>query len=143
MKKNNKAAMLTMTVIIGIMSICTVFAGDMNASVQQSTENIDIIYPADMEIEPNGSYSGSGFETSYTLNKKNGDTVNFYVENTGNVDIKITINGSGARTISAGKSGHISATVSSISKKYTFKAVPTPNGGSIKMNYRIAQRTNS
>lgn len=56
MKKNNKAAMLTMTVIIGIMSICTVFAGDMNASVQQSTENIDIISPAGMEIEPNGSY---------------------------------------------------------------------------------------
>lgn len=87
-----------------------------------------------------GSYSGTQFQATYQLKKSNGAKVNFWIKNTGNVSVKITINGGQKKTLAPGKSGHISAPVGFLSKDYKFKAVPTPNGGKISINFRIAQR---
>lgn len=87
-----------------------------------------------------GSSSGTEFQATYPLKKSNGAKVNFWIKNNGKVSVRITINGDQIRTLAPGQSGHISAPVSSLSSKYKFKAVPTPNGGRIKIDYRIAQR---
>lgn len=78
-----------------------------------------------------GSYSGTEFQAKYSLKSKNGSKVNFWISNNGNVDVKITINGSNARILSPGENGHISDSVGYFSSDYEFKAVPTPNGGNI------------
>ncbi|KOP65970.1 hypothetical protein AMS62_12520 [Bacillus sp. FJAT-18019] len=87
-----------------------------------------------------GSHTGTQFQATYPLKKSNGAKVNFWIKNTGNVSVKITINGGQKRTLAPGKSGHISAPVGFLSSNYKFKAVPTPNGGEISINFRIAQR---
>ncbi|MGG3280612.1 hypothetical protein [Paenibacillus solani] len=87
-----------------------------------------------------GSHTGTQFQATYPFKKSNGAKVNFWIKNTGDVSVKITINGRQKRTIAPGKSGHISAPVGFLSGDYKFKAVPTPNGGDISINYRIAQR---
>ncbi|MEZ2659505.1 hypothetical protein ACBP89_15695 [Aneurinibacillus aneurinilyticus] len=87
-----------------------------------------------------GSYSGTEFQATYSLKKSNGANVNFWIKNTGNVSVKITINGGQKKTFAPGTNGHISAPVGIFSSNYKFKAVPTPNGGKISIDYSIAQR---
>ncbi|KOR76066.1 hypothetical protein [Paenibacillus solani] len=87
-----------------------------------------------------GSHTGTQFQATYPLKKSNGAKVNFWIKNTGDVSVKITINGKQKTTLAPGKSGHISAPVGFLSSNYKFKAVPTPNGGKISINFRIAQR---
>jgi len=101
----------------------------------ESTESSSKDYAA-----KSGSYSGTEFQATNPLKKSNGAKVNFFIKNTGDVSVRITINGDQKRTLAPGKSGHISAPVGSLSSKYKFKAVPTPNGGKISIDYRIAQR---
>jgi hypothetical protein len=101
----------------------------------ESTESSSKDYAA-----KSGSYSGTEFQATYPLKKSNGAKVNFWIQNTGDVSVKITINGGQKRTLAPGKSGHISAPVVSLSSDYKYKAVPTPNGGKISISYRIAQR---
>lgn len=97
------------------------------------------IQPYDMDIAK-GSATGSAFEMTKSLTSKNGKTVNFWIRNNGTTSVAITINGKGGRTIKPGTEGHISADVGYFTKDYTFKASPTPNGGDIDIEYRIAQR---
>ena len=98
-----------------------------------------IITPFDMDVS-SGSYYGTSFSTSYSLKKSNGENINFWIDNKGNTSVVITINGEQARTIRPGQNGHITAKAGFFSKTYTFKAVPTPSGGNIDIDYRIAQR---
>ena len=110
-------------------------------STEISSENYETdsgIVPYDMDID-RGSYSGTQFQTSYKLSSANGKNVNFYVNNTGNVAVKITINGSYAKTIQPGEDDYITAPVGIFASNYTFKAVPSPNG-KISISYGIAQR---
>lgn len=101
--------------------------------------NEDVITPCDMDVS-SGTYSGTGFSTSYSLKEANGENINFWIKNNGKTDVVITINGDEARTIRPGKDGHISVKAGYFSKKYTFEAVPSPSGGKINIEYRIAQR---
>lgn len=89
-----------------------------------------------------GSYSGTSFgPAEYSLNKSNGQYINFWIKNTGNVNVKIKINDTVERTFKPGEEGHITAQFSRDSDEdFIFKAVPTPNGGKISIDYRIAQR---
>lgn len=48
MKKNNKAIILIMTAITGIILVCFIFAGNINIRKEKNIENIDILSPADM-----------------------------------------------------------------------------------------------
>ena len=113
--------------LIAGTSIIPAFAG--------STESSSKDYAA-----KSGSYSGTEFQATYPLKKSNGAKVNFWIKNTGDVSVRITIKGDQKRTLAPGKSGHISAPVGSLSSKFKFIAVPTPNGGKISIDYRIAQR---
>lgn len=142
MKKNNVLKNISMALVIaGIVTtnIAIPVNAQTNKALNVNRINDDVIVPYDMSVA-SGSYSGTEFQAKYSLKSKNGSKVNFWISNNGNVDVKITINGSNARTLSPGENGHISASVGYFSSDYEFKAVPTPNGGNIKIDYNIAQR---
>lgn len=93
-----------------------------------------------MEIS-SGSYSGISFGTAeYALNKSNGEYVIFWVKNTGKVNVKIIINNySKELIIEPDKEGYITEEFSKDEQNFAFKAVPTPNGGNISIEYKIRQ----
>ena len=115
--------------------VCLISVTSISPAFAESTESSSKDYAA-----KSGSLSGTEFQATYRLKKRNGAKVNFWIKNTGDVSVRITINGDQKKTIAPGKSGHISAPVGSLRSKYKFKAVPTPNGGKISIDYRIAQR---
>ena len=88
-----------------------------------------------------GSYSGPEYQYSVYLNKNNGKTVNFWIRNKGSANVVISINGENERTIKPGRSGHISADVTSASQSFDFNAeASSSTPGDISIDYRIAQR---
>lgn len=87
-----------------------------------------------------GSAAGAAFEKTAVLTDSNGKIVNFWIRNNGTTSVAMTINGKDKRIIKPGTEGHISADVGYFTKDYTFKASPTPNGGDIDIEYKIAQR---
>lgn len=135
LKKINRIFLVLMFTTILCVPTMPVFADSGTSSFVQ---------PRDSDIAHDSFVDWEQFEKTYTLDEADGKYVNFYIENTGDVSIKITINGKNGRTIEPGDSGHITAEVKNgilgNSKKYTLKAVPTPNGGRISMDWRIAQR---
>ncbi|GGG14732.1 hypothetical protein GCM10010912_68940 [Paenibacillus albidus] len=123
-------------VVSSALVVCLIAGTSIIPAFAESTESSSKDYAA-----KSGSHSGTaGFSTTYKLSSANGKNVNFWIKNTGNVSVRITINGDQKRTLAPGKSGHISAPVGSLSSEYKFKAVPTPNGGDSSIDYRIAQR---
>lgn len=123
-------------VVLSALVVFLIAGNSIIPAFAQSTESSSKDYAAQ-----SGSHSGtSGFSTTIKLSSANGKKVNFWVKNTGNVSVRITINGEQGRTLAPGKSGHISAPVSFLISKYKFKAEPTPNGGDSSIDYRIAQR---
>lgn len=121
-------------VVSSALVVCLIAGTSIIPAFAEPTESSSKDYAA-----KSGSYSGTEFQAAYRLKKRNGAKVNFWIKNTGDVSVKITINGDQKRTLAPGKSGHISTSVGSLSSKYKFKAVPTPNGGKISIDYRIAQ----
>nr|WP_202128604.1 hypothetical protein [Paenibacillus dendrobii] len=117
------------------MVVCLIAGTSIISAFAKSTESSSKDY-----ADKSGSYSGTEFQATYPLKKSNGAKVNFWIKNTGNVSVRITINGDQKRTLAPGKNGHISAPVGFLSSEYKFKVVPTPNGGKISIDYRIAQR---
>lgn len=79
------------------------------------------------------------FSYNAILNKNNGRTVNFWIQNKGSTDMTTNINNQVFRTFAPGEQGHISASVSQTSQKFTFSAYPT-YGGLMSMTYLIRQR---
>lgn len=97
--------------------------------------------PADNMGISSGSYHGTSFGTAeYSLNKANGEYVIFWAKNTGKVDIIISINEySKELTLHPNEEGFVSEEFSKDEQVFTFKAVPTPNGGDIDIDYKIKQ----
>lgn len=122
-------------VVSSALVVCLIAGTSIIPVFAESTEGSSKDYAA-----KSGSNSGTQFQATYPLKKSNGAKVNFWIKNTGDVSVRITINGDQKRTLAPGKSGHISAPVGSLSSEYKFKAVPTPNGGEISIDYRISQR---
>ncbi|APO42994.1 MULTISPECIES: hypothetical protein [Paenibacillus] len=129
---------LAVGLITGVSTLPTFAQSTESLSENYATER-GVIQPYDMDVS-SGTYSGTGFSTSYKLSSANGKNVNFFIKNTGDVSVKITINGGSEATFAAGKSGHISAPVGVFASEYKFKASATPNGGDISIEYKIAQR---
>ncbi|MNW29069.1 hypothetical protein D3C74_59130 [compost metagenome] len=129
---------LAVGLITGVSTLPTFAQSTESSSKNYATES-GVIQPYDMDVS-SGTYSGTGFSTSYKLSSANGKKVNFWIKNTGNVSVKITINGDSETTFAPGKSGHISASVGYFTSEYKFKASATPNGGDISIEYKIAQR---
>lgn len=137
-RKKTVLSLLTAICLFVGANILPVYAAQDVVSTQVSQNN-PIPAPNDMEIA-SGSHSGTQFVDTYSLTKSNGAKVNFWISNKGSVSVRITINGKEGKTIAPGKSGFISASIGTFSKDYKFEAVPTPVGGSIDIDYRIAQR---
>lgn len=121
-------------VVSSALVVCLIAGTCIISAFAESTESSSRDYAA-----TSGSHSGTEFQAAYTFKKRNGAKVNFWIKNTGDVSVRISINGDQKRTLAPGKSGHVSVEVGSLSRKYKFKAVPTPNGGKISIDYRIAQ----
>lgn len=136
-------ALLASALVFATVSSLSVSAA--NTSVHSSLKETSIeaeIMPLDLELTDGTVTDATDWEKSIKLNKENGKYVNFFIVNTGNVDITITINDSNARTFSPGESGHIYTEVTGIfAKTYTFKARPA-HSGAISFQYYIAQRDN-
>lgn len=90
-----------------------------------------------------GDYSGSSYEASWILHKKEGDIINFYVNNRGTTSAIIMINGESKKVLEPGEQDHISLEVNdflNLGKWYTVKCLPTVHGADINITYAVAQR---
>lgn len=140
----------TIGLAAGIMAICMLVpsyaeghrvpdSDDGVLSERMSVDN-EIISVRGVGIAE-GSYSGPEFQYNVYLNKNNGKKVNFWIRNKGSVNVVISINGENERTIKPGRSGHISADVTSASQSFDFNAeASSSTPGDISIDYRIAQR---
>lgn len=134
--KNVRVSLLVIGLLTGIGSV-SFFS---QSSEEKSGVNVDFNETASYGMGiARGTYTGTEFFAEYKLSSSNGENVNYSVNNTGKVAVKITINGAYAATIQPGMEGHITVPIGSFNKKYEFKAVPTPNGGQISITYEIAQ----
>lgn len=120
--------------------LCLVIAGLLCVLAwgMWSIERSQAVEPLQDSVK--GSAAGAAFEKTAVLTDSNGKMVNFWIRNNGTTSVAITINGKDKRIIKPGTEGHISADVGYFTKDYTFKASPTPNGGDIDIEYKIAQR---
>lgn len=127
-----------------LISTSTSFAKNPNKIEKNNTvievEKDNSITPFDLEVRNGTIRNEVDFEKTYKLSKSNGKNINFWIKNNGTNSVRITINGKHGKTFGPGKSGHITAPAGFFTKNYTFKAVPTPSGGRISIDYRIAQR---
>ncbi len=129
---------------MGIMVLSACANTEPTASTEAPTkqeQTNDMVHSKDIS---KGSYSDDDtFSQLHKLYRNNGEYVNFWIDNTGDKSITITIDGEGARVIKPGKNGHISAKVGKVTRIYEFMAVPSDgNGGTITFDYRIVQREN-
>lgn len=134
MASSRKKASVLLVLLMLLTTLSPVFANDSNGTGNSFGNNgMGISF---------GSYSGTAFEPmQYSLNKSNGQYVNFWIKNKGDVDVKIKINDSAERVLKPQQQGHIFIEMKGDSDEdVTFKALPTPNGGDINIDYRIAQR---
>lgn len=140
----------TIGMAVGIMAICMLIPSyaeghhvpDSDSGVLSERTSVDneIMSVRAVGIAE-GSYSGPEYQYSVYLNKNNGKTVNFWIRNKGSVNVVISINGENERTIKPGRSGHISADVTSASQSFDFNAeASSSTPGDISIDYRIAQR---
>lgn len=120
--------------------LCLVIAGLLCVLAwgMWSIERSQAVEPLQDSVK--GSAAGAAFEKTAVLTDSNGKIVNFWIRNNGTTSVAMTINGKDKRIIKPGTEGHISADVGYFTKDYTFKASPTPNGGDIDIEYKIAQR---
>ena len=79
------------------------------------------------------------FNHTVELTKGNGEYVHFWIENTGDKDIAITINETAEVIVAPGEEGETSVKTGMFAKDYVCKAVPSGAGGRISMAYRITQ----
>ena len=143
MKNNAIKTAVALTLAVGTLATCTC-ASAASTATTNSTERQAIsspIIPFDMNID-SGTYSGTQFNQSYALTSRNGKYLNFWVKNNGTNKITITIDGTNARTLAPGQQGHISKTLGILTQSHTCKAVSASNGGTVKIEFRVAQRDN-
>lgn len=149
--KNRKAfSLIIVSVVMILISSCRAISPDVNKTTEKepsrnvenitSVDDMNMTSVDDMGIS-SGSYHGISFGTvEYTLNKVNGEYVIFWAKNTGKVDIRISINEySKELTLQPNEEGFVSEEFSTDEQDFTFKAVPTPNGGDISIDYKIKQ----
>lgn len=86
-----------------------------------------------------GTHTGDTFTATYDCRKVDGKKLNFYVENYGTEPVTISINGSYTRTIPAGDSGHISASIS-VSVMEQPMTLECTTDGELDIYWKAAQR---
>ncbi|CDC25927.1 putative lipoprotein [Clostridium sp. CAG:505] len=125
-KKHLKILFLTMAALL--ISSC----GQQTESPQQDTSEGLLINDGSQEevVE---------FNHTVELTKGNGEYVHFWIENTGDKDIAITINETAEVIVAPGEEGETSVKTGMFAKDYVCKAVPSGAGGRISLAYRITQ----
>lgn len=132
--KKAMVSVLSMSVVLGATAI-PVYAQAEKQTVLEQEEIVPYVL-----VIKTGSIDDEDFTHSVKLNKDNGKYINFWIKNTGNKDIAITINGDARRVIEPEEQGHIYVEASMFSKTYKFHAESANSAGKISMDYRIAQR---
>lgn len=125
-KKHLKILFLTMAALL--ISSC----GQQAESPQQDTSE-------GLLIKDGSEEEVVDFNYTVELTKGNGEYVHFWIENTGDKNIAITINDDAEVTIAPGEEGETSVKTGMFAKDYVCKAVPSGAGGRISLAYRITQ----
>lgn len=128
-KKHLKILFLTMAALL--ISSC----GQQTESPQQDTSE-------GLLIKDGSEEEVVDFNYTVELTKGNGEYVHFWIENTGDKNIAITINDDAEVTIAPGEEGETSVKTGMFAKDYVCKAVPSGAGGRISFDYQIVQREN-
>lgn len=128
-------SMLSMSMVLGTIAVPAYAQVEKPMAMEQ-----DGVVPYDLEIKDGTEDNVVEFNYTVELSKGNGKYINFWINNTGNKDIAITINNKAEKVIKPGKQGHTYIEASTFAKDYVFKAVPSGAGGRISFDYRIAQR---
>lgn len=140
MKHTALKCVASFVLAVGMLVGCTsAFAATETPESSDAQSIGGTVQPKDKELYQ-GSHSGTQFTTTFTASSRDGANLNFWVKNKGTTDVVITIDGKNARTLKPGTQGHISITLGYFNQSHTCKAVPSPNGGTINIDYRIAQR---
>ncbi|MDO4711746.1 MAG: hypothetical protein Q4A75_07180 [Peptostreptococcaceae bacterium] len=101
----------------------------------QNTKNV-----TEKKILSEGMHrSNVQFHFQEALETKNGEWASYWIGNNGKVAVQMTIDGWRGRTLRPGENGWISVKVTDLKKGSSFKAVPTPNGGKLDVEYKIIQ----
>lgn len=136
----NFKKLLATSLALLIVAVPAASAADTFTTPDDAITVMSSIQPRERVIT-NGNYSGDvAYSSTWTLDRNNGKYLNFYVENNGTSSVTLTINGSGARTLAPGQSGHIYRTVNSTSQTFTVRCAATVSGNAIDIFYALAQR---
>lgn len=134
--KYKKTIIAVLSMVLGAMTLSACASTEPTPPTEQEQAN---------EVRSKEIFTGSfseddTFVYQRELYENNGEYVNFWIDNTGDKSVTITIDGKGAREIKPGKNGHISAKVGMLARDYEFMAVPSSDsGGTITFDYRIKQ----
>ncbi|WP_438421254.1 hypothetical protein [Bacillus siamensis] len=124
-------------VIVGTYTMPAFAESTTSVSSKNYAVTSEVFKALDREVSE-GSVDQSSWSREFELDENDGAH--------GSNDIKISIDGKVSRTIAPGKQGNISAEVKNgwfgWTYNYTFTASPTAQGGTVKMEYKIAQRNN-
>lgn len=132
-----------------MLALVTVFTASTVSATSPSEETESAISP----VQPYATFvdcnyqSNEAFVEPVVLNAKNGDILNFYVNNFGTTSVTISIEVGGqkvaTKTYAPGNGGHISTTITNGllggSKTYTLKCT-APNGAYMDVYLKAAQR---
>ena len=132
--KKMMVSVLSMGMALGAMTLSAC------ASTEQTAQEVSEMMQREYDVSSDSEENIVELNKPYTLDKKRGKYINFWAKNTGRNDIAITIDGKAERILSPGEQGHTYIEAGFFAKEYIFKAVPTPNGGRISLDYSIAQR---
>ncbi len=134
--KYKKMMVAVLCMVLGgvALSACT--------STEQAAQEVSEMMQQDEKVTDGSEKNIVELNKPHILEKKYGKYINFWIKNTGNKDIAITIDGKAERIISPGEQGHTYIETGFFAKEYIFKAVPSSVGGRISLDYRIAQRDN-
>ena len=134
--KYKKVMVTVLCMALGTMALSACTSTEPTPPTEQEQAN---------EVRSKEIFTGSFSEDDtflqpHELYRNNGAYVNFWIDNTGDKSVTITIDGKGARVIEPGKNGHISAKVDKKTRYYKFMATPSSDsGGTITFDYRIKQ----
>lgn len=79
------------------------------------------------------------FQFQGELENQNGEWASYWIKNNGKVAVQMMIDGWRGRTLQPEENGWISIKLTDLKKETSFKAVPTPNGGELDIEYKIIQ----
>ena len=102
-------------------------------------EDVSYVNSGETNILFEGSMSSRiGFDRTWNLNSKNGEYINFYIENIGDANIIAKINDISSSAIEPGNKDCISVKVVN-GKNYRFKTMAEISGDIVEMKCVIAQ----